>query len=113
MFNKTITANEYWIFLSAFLSGSNKKHSMSKAGFVCCESTVYLLFRIFIHNQTHIRSYLHQIHKPPDCPDASSPIIQTIMHLKYLSKNNIFPVAMFQYTFQQHFLYYKSVPLPL
>lgn len=109
LMHRTITAEDFWTFLLLFSFNNNKIKSMGDTNFTCRESTVYNLFRVFTHNQSHIRTHFHKALKPPDITDTN-PVIQTINHLKLFSSEKLSPISFFQYHFQEHFLKNTMVP---
>jgi hypothetical protein len=87
---------------------------MLHSGFTCCISSVYRMVRLFFCNQSHIRSHLFRVLKPPDEPNQyNNPLRLTILHLKEFSKNECCPITKFQQVFQTPFLYCKEAPRPL
>ena len=99
-----ITAKSFWCFLKDVAKLMNKIESSRIAQFPLCVSSVYRLWKKFLHCQSRIRTYLRRLCREPQLPETSCPAIQTIEHLKAAFCHSSCPIAAFQDYFQTPFI---------
>ena len=113
LMHKSISAHDFWMFLFSHFQGHTKKYGLSLSILSFSSSTVYRLYRLFLCNLTHIRSFLARDGKPPPAGGTQQPSSHTIMHLAAFAQKEVCPVIQFQNQFQTDFLPFKVQPLPL
>ena len=99
-----LNSKNLWLFLLNILQGMTKKEAFLKLKLPFTLSMAYRLWSKFILNQVRLRTLLYQKRYKPKNDSLTSPILETILHIKnyFPKKNN--PIAEFQAVFQQPFL---------
>ena len=108
--NMSFDANTLWRIFHNYSTGIPKLTCLRQTGASWSTSSLYRIFRLLQTNQSHIRSLLVQIDKPPDT-QTSDPLVLTIEHLQKLCLDS--PIAMFQQHFQIPFFPHRIQPIPL
>jgi hypothetical protein len=93
------TAETIWAFLNSIFNGINKSRAFNSLNVINSTATIYRIYNRFKLSQTHIRSLLSVISKPPDTT-SNNPVFQTILHLKETFKDKDCPITAFQLNFQ-------------
>ncbi|MCP3921070.1 MAG: hypothetical protein GY714_00645 [Desulfobacterales bacterium] len=101
--NHIISAGTVSDFLDNIKDGKSLAEANRDAGNKMKGSNVYLIFKKFQYNQVRIRTLLLRIKAPPFANNVKNAVIQTILHLKSVFKENSCPVSQFQYDFQTSF----------
>lgn len=99
-----ITAGGLWRFLKGLSAGMNKMNSFKNLDLPFSNTTIYRLYKDFVHYQSRLRTLLLKICRAPQIYHENNPVIQTILHLKSAFKRSLCPVRAFQEHFQASFL---------
>lgn len=99
-----VSAAALWRFLENIKKGKSKLQAFVHAGSDLAPANCYRLYQRFRQNQSRIRPCLSRIKAPPPVRETADPVVQTVCHLKSIFKDNLCPVAQFQYVFQASFL---------
>ena len=97
-----LSANTVWHFLKNILNGMCKRKAMGNIQSIFSESLAYNIWQRFCINQTHIRTNLLRLKKPPAI-HTNIPHIQTILHLDESFSYSDCPISSFQLHFQLPF----------
>jgi hypothetical protein len=101
--NFMISATSLWCFLLKIAEGLSFADAFRETGSLLREASPYRFIRKFKHNQVRIRTLLTGIKDPPVLNYIRDPVIQTILHLKYVFDQSPCPISSFQHFFQTSF----------
>jgi hypothetical protein len=93
-----------WSFLLLLLEGGFIKDAWESATSAFCLDTGYKLRQAFIRSQSHIRTLVSKLGPPGKLNGVTSPVLQTIQHLKSAFESFSCPISAFQLHFQKAFL---------
>jgi len=93
-----------WSFLLLLLEDGFIKDAWESATSAFCLDTGYKLRQSFIRSQSHIRTLVSKLGPPGKLNGVTSPVLQTIQHLKSVFKGSSCPISAVQLHFQTPFL---------
>lgn len=99
-----ISGRSLWKYLDGIAQGMSKIEAFRRVGLHMSNTTVYRLYKTLQRCQTEIRTLLLKRCASPPLSHETSPVIQTILHLKTAFTEKLCPVEAFQEHFQRPFL---------
>lgn len=101
----TTKAKTIWQFLNHLYSGLSIRAAFLKASPCLSLTSAYRYYKKIFQQQHSIRTSLLELHPPPECPEVTDTLLQTIRHLKTAFIQHSCPVTAYQDRFQQSFLH--------
>lgn len=99
-----LTLHALWTFLAGILAGRTRADAFRAAATALHPTTAYRIFRRVERAQSRLRSRLDRQVRPPESPDAPSPLAATLVHLRAAFPHARCPPAEYQLRFQHPFL---------